>query len=198
MPHNFSFKVKGQARVHNDETGLYKYLLQYGLRYKISKRFDVAFYYRGAFRKEKDDHFHYRDKMLAEFSFDVPVFRFKIENRLRYQHGTKTYINSDKDLIPKQYIRDKFELNYDIKNCKVTPMVFCELFFPLNNNNPETIDEYRIGCEIKYKINGNQSFKTGFMYQNDQTVFPLSNLLFRFTYSFDIHEIGRASCRERV
>jgi len=186
MPHNLSFKIKGQGRILNNEIGLYKYLLQYGLKYKFSKRVDVAFQYRSSFRKEKDDNFHYRNKMFADFCTDIPVARFKIENRLRYQHGTKTYINSDKDLIPKQYVRDKFVIRYDIKNCKVTPMIFGELFFPLNINKPEIIDEYRLGCEIKYKINGNQSFKTGIMYQNDQTAFPLSNLLFRITYSFDI------------
>jgi len=186
LPQKFTFKITGQGRIRNHSDGLYKYLAQYETGYKISKRFDAAFIYRTAWRKEEEGNFHYRDKMFAELNFDYPVSRFKIENRLRYQRGTKTYINSKKDLIPKHYIRDRFELKYDIKNCKITPFVFCELFFPLYHRSSNTIDEYRLGWEIRYKVNENQSFKTGMDYHNDRTVFPLSTILFRFTYSFNI------------
>jgi len=186
LPQKFNLKVSGQSRMLNNPLNLYKYLVQMEAGYKISKRFDVAFIYRSAWKKEEDIKFHYRDKLFAELKFDYPIFRFKMEDRFRYQRQTKTYYDSKRDSIPEHHLRNKFEFAYDIKNSKITPIIFCELFFPLNGNDGYFIDEYRIGAEIKYKITQKQSFKAGVMYKNEQTVFPLSTFLFRFAYSFDI------------
>ncbi len=186
LPRKFSFSVLADSRILNNQINVYKLLTQYELGYKINKNFDLAVIYRMAWRKEENSYFYYRDKVIAEFNVDYPLKRFKFEDRIRYQRMTKTYINSDWDLLPSHHIRNKFSVNYNIKNNKMTPALFFELFFPVQDFRQRLVDEYRIGAEIKYPTAKKQSFSAGIMYDRELYLNTFSVLLFRFRYSFKI------------
>lgn len=186
LPRKFSFSVSGSGRILNNQINLYKYLIQYELGYKINKHFDIATSYRMAWRKEGNRYFYYRDKIFVELNVDYPVKRFKFKDRIRYQRMTKTYINSDWDLLPAHHIRNKFEVNYNIKHNKMTPALFCELFFPIQDFRQRLMDEYRVGVEIKYPTTKKQSFTLGIMYDRELYLNTFSAVLLRFKYNFKI------------
>ncbi len=184
LPHKFSFNVSGETRILNNDINLYKNLLQFQLAYKLNKHFDIAASYRFAWRKEKNRYFYSRNKIFADINFDYPVKRFKFKDRLRYQRMTKDYINSEWDKIPSHHIRNKFEVTYNIKNNKITPGLFTELFFPIQDFRQRLIDEYRIGAELKFPTAKKQSLTIGVMYDRELYLNTFSAILFRFRYNF--------------
>ncbi len=186
LPKGFSFKVTNSERFLNTGLGLYKYLFQFEAGYHINKYFDAALIYRTAWRIEKDDAYHYRDKLMAELHADLGAGRFKFENRLRYQRRTKTYIKNDYDLIPLHHIRDKITVKYNIRKSKFTPDLFFEAFFPLNSFATKTVDEYRVGADLRYKFSKKHAVKGGIMMQNGVVGFPIEALWFRFSYTYTI------------
>jgi hypothetical protein len=186
LPRKFTFSISGDARILNNQINLYKYLTQFELAYKINKHFDFAASYRMAWRKELNSYFYYRDKIFIELNVDYSFNRFKFKDRIRYQRMTKTYINSDWDLLPAHHIRNKFAINYNIKNNKMTPGLYFELFFPVQDFRQRVMDEYRIGAEIKYPTAKKQSFTIGIMYDRELYLNTFSAVLFKFRYNFKI------------
>ena len=184
LPKKFTFNVLGETRILNNQINVYKNLIQFKLEYKLNKHFDIAASYRFAWRKEENSYFYSRNKIFADLNFDYPVKRFKFKDRLRYQRMTKDYINSEWDKIPSHHIRNKFEVSYNIKNNKITPGLFAELFFPIQDFRQRVLDEYRIGAELKYPTTKKQSLTVGLMYARELYLNTFSVLLIRFRYNF--------------
>ncbi|MEA1898894.1 MAG: DUF2490 domain-containing protein [Bacteroidota bacterium] len=184
LPKKFSFGVSGEARILNNSWNLYKYFSEFELGYKINKRFDISVKYRVAWRKEENMHFYFRSKFFADIKFDYPVERFKIENRFRYTRRKRTYITEANDFDPDNHIRNKFKVSYNIRKSPVTPIIFCELFFPLSSNSYNTIDQYRLAAEAKFPLHNKQSLKAGIMYMHEQVEIQGSVIIFRLSYNF--------------
>ncbi len=186
LPKRFSARVTTSGRFLNTGIGLVKYLVQFEGGYKINKHLDVALIYRSAWRLEDDGRYHYRDKFMAEVSSDASAGRFSFTNRLRYQRRTKTYRRDDWDAIPLQHMRDKISVEYDIPKCKLTPVVYGEMFFPLYPFRTRTVDEVRLGADFKYKISKKHSVKAGIMMQNGVAGIPVNAVWFRMGYTYKI------------
>ena len=187
LPKKFSLETSVEARALNtDGIFVYKYFTQLGLNYKVNKRFDLAFKYRFTWRLEENLHFYYRNKMMLDLKFDYPVQRFKFDYRARFQRITKTYINSDFDVIPTVHFRNKFELSYDIPKNPITPGASFEFFLPLNGYKQKTIDEFRIAAEVKYPLKKKQSITGGIMYVHEQFETQLSGIIFLLSYKINI------------
>ncbi len=187
LPRKFSIEANVEGRALN--TGriqFYKYLTQFGLNYKISKRFDVGIKYRLEWRLEENMHYYYRNRMMFDFKFDYPIERFGIDYRARFQRITKTYINSEFDLVPSCHLRNKFQLSYNVPNNPITPRVSLELFSPLNAYKYLTFDEYRITAEVRYPLKKNQSITGGIMYVNEQFEVRLSGIIFLLSYKISV------------
>ncbi len=184
LPKKFSFKVVNGERFINTGLGMVKFLFQFEGGYKISKHFDVALIYRTAWRIENDGAFHYRDKLMADFSADQSLGRFGFSNRLRYQRRTRSYGSDEWTHIPLQHIRDKVTVDYDIKKSKFTPAVYCEVFFPLYPFKTRTVDEIRLGADVKYKFNKHNAVKGGVMMQNGVVGLPISTVWFKVGYTY--------------
>ncbi len=186
LPKKFSFKVVNGERFVNTGIGLVKYLFQFEGGYKISKHFDVALIYRTAWRIENDGNFHYRDKLMAELSADQSLGRFGFTNRLRYQRRTKSYVTDAWDEVPLQHMRDKITVDYNIKKCKLTPAIYTELFFPLYPFKTRTLDEVRLGADLKYKFNKHHAVKGGVMMQNGVVGLPIQTVWIKMGYTYYI------------
>lgn len=186
LPKKFSAKVSTSERFLNTGVGLVKYLFQFEGGYKISKHFDVALIYRTAWRIENDGRYHYRDKLMAEISADQSAGRFGFANRLRYQRRTKSYREDDWDAVPLQHMRDKVSIDYDIPKCKFTPVVYGEFFFPLYAFKTRTVDEVRLGADLKYKFNKHHAVKGGIMIQNGVVGIPVRAVWFKMGYTYSL------------
>lgn len=187
LPQNFSFETSLEGRALN--TGglvFYKYFTQLGLNYKINKRLDLAFKYRFAWRLEENMHYYYRNKMMFDLKFDYPIQRFKIDYRARFHRITKTYFDSDFDIVPTVHFRNKFELSYNISKNPITPSVSFEVFMPLNGYVQETIDEVRIAADVKFPLKKKQSITGGIMYVHEQFETQISGIIFLFSYKISI------------
>ncbi len=187
LPKKFSLEASAEARALNTGTvRFYKYLTQFGLNYKISKRFDVGFKYRLEWRLEEDMHHYYRNRMMFDFKFDYPIERFKFDYRARFQRITRTFIDNEFDLIPSYHFRNKFRLSYNVPNNPITPRVSLELFYPLNGYKYHRFEEYRVAAEARYPLTKKQSITGGIMYANERTEFRLSGIIFLLSYKINV------------
>ena len=103
-----------------------------------------------------------------------------------FQRITKTYINSDFDIVPSVHFRNKFELSYNIPKNPITPSVSFEAFSPLNGYAPEAFDELRIKTEIQFPLKNKQSITGGIMYVHEQFETQISGIMFLFSYKISI------------
>ncbi len=184
LPHRLTLKVTGGARFLNTGIGLYKYLIEVEGGYKINKYLDVALIYRTAWRLEENGGYYFRNKLMADLSADKSFDRFRLANRLRYQRRTKSYRNDAWDVVTLQHLRDKVSLSYNIPKCRITPVLFGEMFFPLYPFRTRTVDEVRLGLDLKYKINKQHAVKGGVMVQNGIVGLPLTATWFRMGYVY--------------
>ena len=123
---------------------------------------------------------------MFDLKFDYPIQRFKFYYRARFHRITKTYINSDFDVVPTVHFRNKLELSYNIPKNPITPGVSLEVFMPLNGYMPKTFDEYRIAAEIKYPLKKKQSITGGIMYVHEKFEMQISAIIFLLAYKISI------------
>jgi hypothetical protein len=166
-----------------------KYLAQIGLTYRISERFHIGYKNRFEWRLEENLHYYYRNNMILDLEFNYPTGRFKLDYRSRFQRLTKTYINSEFDLIPALHWRNKIELSYDIPETLLEPTVFCETFTPLNAYHLRNIDQIRTGAEVSYPVAKWQSLTGGIMYVNERYEVRQSDIIFQLTWKLKVDKL---------
>jgi hypothetical protein len=186
LPKKFTLETSIEARALNTgSVQVYKYFAQFGLNYKIHKRFDVAFKYRLTWRLEENMHYYYRNKMMLDLKSDYPIGRFQLDYRARFQRLTKTYINSEFDPVPRLHFRNKLELSYNIPKTPIEPRIYGEVFLPLYAYKISHIDEYRAGAKVKFPIKKKHSVTGGVMYVQEKSEM-LAGIIFMLSYKYTV------------
>lgn len=184
LPKSFDFGIEGEARYDNIAGILTnKYLIDFGLDYKIDNRWDLSASYRFIQNRENDGRFHARHRFYFDIDYDNSWKRFEYTYRMRTQQETRRYIEDAFDAIPEYEWRNKFEIALDL-NSDWTPYVSHELFVPLNRFNPFRIFDSRTILGIDIPITNDHEMDIGIMY--DKEIYPenLYSLVLRLGYSF--------------
>jgi hypothetical protein len=119
-----------------------KYLIETGAEYKAFKFLELGATYRFVVnpRETKSTEYHHR------FAFDATTKkdfnRFESAFRLRYSNY------ADDDINDKEFLRYKASLKYDIKDCKITPLMAVEAFQQLNDGKLYKM-RYTLGADYK-------------------------------------------------
>jgi Protein of unknown function (DUF2490). len=113
----------------------------------------------------KDWEIRHRYYFFVQGSYEFNRFTISLRERFQstYRQGvseTSTRAN------PKQYIRSKVALSYNIKNSSFEPYTSCEFYNSLNNKTGNGLDKIGFILGTKYKINNKNSLDLYYKYVN--------------------------------
>ncbi len=156
------FKLTLMPQFRFDENfSLDKYLLETGVEYKALKYLELGATYRFVVnpRNTKSTEYHHR------YAFDATTKRefkrFETAFRLRYSNY------ADDEIDDKEFIRYKIKLNYNIKKCKLTPLMAVEAFQQLNDGKLYKM-RYTLGADYKLFKNNFLSVSYKFDYYKNE------------------------------
>jgi hypothetical protein len=140
-----SIQLTGQARFEALKLPANTYLAESGLNYEIIKNLEIGAYYRYINRLKKGN-YRQLHRYYADLSYKLTQLKpILISYRLRYQQQFKDD-NTDGIVPDKNYIRHKFEIEYN-NSSKFTPFVLADLFFKVGDNYDQI--RYKLGVNLK-------------------------------------------------
>ena len=137
----------------DESFSLGKYMLESGISYKPIKGLTVGGTYRFIINPRETKATEYLHRFALYTSYKKKINRFEPSLRIKYTNYTE-------DLTLGEFLRYRAKLEYDIKGCKITPIISAEAFHYLSGNQIYKM-RYSLGAE--YKINKKSSIGLGYM-----------------------------------
>lgn len=162
--------AKVSVRTENYSNSWDKFLVEPSVEYRISKSFKVFANYRYSHVVNNDDHFWFPNhRFIGGFRYDYEWKRLEFRFQNKYQYGVNKDFARYDALETKNHLRDRFQILYNIKNCKVNPYVFAEVYTVLDteHNLQYRFDTYRYQLGASYKLSEDLSVKAFLMYEHE-------------------------------
>ncbi|HNW57494.1 MAG TPA: DUF2490 domain-containing protein [Bacteroidales bacterium] len=176
-------EVAGALRTDENGSNIESFYFEGGLNYKFNKFISAGAYYRCIEQKENDGDFYFRHRFYADLKGTVPMGRFTLSARYRFQEQKKTYIKSVDDEDATFYNRFKFELDYNIPRIPLTPSAFVEFSGQAMTSNDIMIEKRRVGGGLKYSITRKQSVSLDYIYLSSKVSNPAYFNVLSLNYS---------------
>jgi outer membrane protein assembly factor BamA len=93
-----------------------QYSGEFSLGYNFNDYFSLGASYRAINKLEKDERYHFNQKIYLIIKGTLPLGRFEFSGRFMYQKALLTYFEDDSDPISKHYARIKLKADYDSKS----------------------------------------------------------------------------------
>lgn len=151
---HWKISLDQEIRFTNDMAQFDIYFADLGLEYKINKHFSVGANYRFYQNKTSEDIFKTQHRLSADAKYRHKINRFTLNYRLRFQNKDEDFFTSSESLYN---LRNKFSVDYNIKNFKIDPYVDVELFRQIDDFNTNELSKIRwtLGLEYSLKDFGN-------------------------------------------
>lgn len=169
-------------RTVNDASEVDSWYLEPGIRYKFNKYFSAGVYYRFTKRIEDDGNYYARHRWALQAKGDLPVGRFTLSLRYRFQEQTKTYIEDPDDEKQIWFNRTRFEVDYDVKGLPLKPYANIEVWNELFADNGIFIDETRYIVGAEYRIFKNNSVGLEYLYHTSKISKPANRNILSINY----------------
>jgi long-subunit fatty acid transport protein len=164
------FDFEANVRTDQNASKVEKFYFEPGLRYKFNDYFAAGIYYRFTEQRETIDksegiyEFHPRHRWFVQLKGSLPVYRFTLSARYRFQEQFKTYIEDPEDEIPVWAHRLRMELSYDIKGFPLKPYASVEMASELFASNEIMIEQWRYIVGADYTVNKKHTFGLEYIY----------------------------------
>ena len=177
-------EIAGCLRTDENASNIESYYFEGGLKYKVNKYFSAGAYYRLIENKEKDSSFYARHRWFIQLNGEVPIGRFNISARYRFQEQIKTFIKDPEDEEPGFYNRFKLKLDYDVPGIPLEPFISAEAFSETFASNGIFVEKTRFSGGITYNINKKHAVTLEYIYQTSEVTKPHYFNIFALNYSF--------------
>lgn len=95
------------------------------------------------------------------------INRFTLSLRERFQSTYRVGVEeTSKRANPKLYLRSRFQVEYDIRNCKFEPYASVEIYNTLNDPQGNKMNKLRYTVGSEYKINKKNTLQLYYRYIN--------------------------------
>ncbi len=133
-----------------------RFLVDAKIKYKLWKYVSLGATYRFDvnFRDVKET--QYLNRFAVNTTFHTKLEGFKPALRIQYSNYADDEINDG------NFMRYKFSLAYNIKDCKITPKLTTEIFHQLGDNS--RLYKMRYGAVLDYKINKKNHISLGYKF----------------------------------
>lgn len=118
------------------------------------------------------DYFTYRHRWSigAGVKHNAFVKRLDLSFKAKFQQTFRTETYKSYAWNPKDYLRMKVGIDYKIKKTPFSPYLQAEMFYSLNNDEGNTIDNMRYTGGVTYKISKHHSIDVAFQIDNAMNV----------------------------
>jgi len=130
-----------------------KYMLESGISYEPLKGLSMGGSYRFIINPRTSKATEYLNRFALYTSYKKKIERFEPSLRIKYTNYTE-------DASQGEFLRYRAKIEYDIKSCKITPIVSAEAFHELSGNQIYKM-RYALGAE--YKLNKKSSLGLGYI-----------------------------------
>lgn len=127
------------------------YFTDLGVDYKINKHFSVGANYRFYQNKNNDEVFQSQQRLSADIKYKQKISRFTLAYRLRYQNKDEDFFTSESS-YNLYNLRNKFSVDYNIKNFKFDPFLNLELYRQIEDVNTNELSKLRWTVGFEYSL----------------------------------------------
>lgn len=184
---NKKWKVAFDYRygLKNDISTFQSNMFQLSGEYKISKRISVEAGYRYSTSFEKDN-----QRLFASLVYDYKWKKFTLKSRTLYQFSTpyfdEDFWNEYKE--PRQIIREKFTIDYNIPKSKASVYLSAELFIKIDNPQWKyNRTRYRVGSD--YSLKYGNTIGLSVFYEDRLNVRKTDRFVFTTKYNLSIDQL---------
>jgi len=186
------FDFEASIRTDKNASRIEKFYFEPGLRYKFNDYFAAGIYYRLTEQRETIDksegiyEFHPRHRWFVQLKGSLPVNRFTLSARYRFQEQFKTYIEDAGDEIPAWANRLRLELDYDIKKLPLKPYANVEMQIGLFSPDDILIEEWRYIAGAEYTFNKKHTVGLEYIYNVSKDSKPAYMNAIGMTYTVSL------------
>jgi long-subunit fatty acid transport protein len=186
------FDFEANIRTDQNASKIEKFYFEPGLRYKFNDYFAAGIYYRFMEQRETIDksegiyEFHPRHRWFVQLKGSLPVKRFTLSARYRFQEQFKTYIKNPGDEVPAWAHRLRLELDYDIKGLPLNPYANVEMQSELFSPNDIMIEKWRYIVGADYTFNKKHTVGLEYIYNVSKDSKPAYMNVIGMTYTVNI------------
>jgi predicted porin len=183
------FDFETSIRTDQNASKIEKFYFEPGLRYKFNDYFAAGIYYRFIEQRETIDksegiyEFHPRHRWFVQLKGSLPVNRFTLSARYRFQEQFKTYIEDPEDEEPLWAHRLRLELDYDIKGLPLKPYANVEMQSELFSSNDIMIEKWRYIVGADYTFNKKHTVGLEYIYNVSKDSKPAYMNVIGMTYT---------------
>lgn len=148
---HWKISLDQEFRFTNDVSRFDTYFTDLGVDYKFNKHFAVGANYRFYQNKNKVDDFQTQHRLSTDFQYKQKINRFTLAYRLRFQNKDEDFFtsNSSNNLYN---LRNKFSVDYNIKNFKFDPFFNVELYRQIEDVNTNDLSKLRWTIGFDYSL----------------------------------------------
>ncbi|HVN57394.1 MAG TPA: DUF2490 domain-containing protein [Bacteroidales bacterium] len=179
-------KLEGDLRTYKDASKIHEKFAEAEMSLKVFTFLSAGVGYRLTSRIEDDNNYYLRHKFLADLKGKTNIRRVGLSCRLRYEYQKKTYINSENDLTPDNYLRVKLEASYNIRRSKIEPVIYYEPFYRIFESTSRPLEKYRLSAGLAYKLTRKQKISLSYIYQRDWVPNFIDTNIIALDYDFKL------------
>jgi hypothetical protein len=155
-----------------------------GISYRFWKRFRLGASYRFSLNRRLDDTYERRHSWYADASYREKLKPIILILRLRYQSRYAKFFTSEKAGLPKNHLRTKLTIKYDLKK-KFEPYIFAETYFRTGVPASQSFDQLRLCAGIEYTFNRMHMIDLHYLFCREYNVKnPETDYVIGISYSF--------------
>ncbi len=161
---HWKISLDQEFRFINNMSQFNIYFSDLGVDYKINKYFSLGANYRFYQNKTSEGIFKTQQRLSADVKYKHKLDRFTLAYRLRFQNKDEDFFTSSESLYN---LRNKFSVDYNIKNFKIDPYVDVELFRQIDDFNTNELSKLRWTLGLEYSLKDFGDMQVFYRMDND-------------------------------
>jgi hypothetical protein len=174
----------GEIRMNENMTEAGTIFSDAGVSYRFLKRFKAGASYRFTMKRRLDDTYKYQHSWYVDASYREKLKPVTLMLRLRYQSRYAEEYTSKKSEIPKNHLRSKLTVKYDLHK-KFEPYLYGETYFRTGVPVSVSFDQLRLCAGIEYTFNRIHMIDLHYLFSREyNTIDPETDFVIGVSYYF--------------
>ncbi len=173
-----------EFRFNENISELGSFFTEISAQYKLHKNLSIGAGYRFINKRELDDSYEKRHRMLFDLNTKEKISKIAVSARIRFQSQYSGVNTSENGKVPDNYLRTKLSVKYDFEK-RYTPYLSGETFFHLNAPDGILFDNYRLSFGIEYEFTKRSDIQFGYLIDQEvQVNNPWTSYITTIAYNY--------------
>jgi hypothetical protein len=193
---NKHWKISGEYRysLHKDLQEFRSSAGQFDVEYNFNKNISFQTGYRFTTSFEKDNH-----RLFCALKFDKKLDAFKLFSSFKYQFDTGSFDNSYMNYYkePRQMVREKIGLDYNIPKSKASVYIAAEIFLKIADTDPIKFNRMRYEAGSAYKFKHGSTLVVSIFYDDKINTQKTDRLVLETKYTLSVDNLLKKSNKSK-